>query len=370
MSERTYHVAFDSTSCSSSSCEVPASMLNARKIRTFFLPGKQGPGKRATQDALISSFTCLRMLDLHYSGIENVPTSNLQTLKLSNCYELRKLHVDFRKLVRLRHLEIEGCNDLSYMTFGLGELTCLQSLPIFIVGKDSSISKAVGGIEDANFFHGLAISLFWRFSNSNLLVLVYIDNNNIQSSSFAGAAGAPSSSRSNVMSAARGGSLFPALKKLLLFDLPLLKECLVSKPFLSSLEKLFITYVSEKLFQAMTVQTKTVRQITEVATSGPSFPLCTLRTLHICSCEDLVSSSELGLRNLTSLRDLHIIYCHKLVQLPEDGLRDLVSVQSLQISSRNSLTSLSLGIHNLTALRKLQLFDCEAFDWLDEDDGV
>ncbi|KAL7204430.1 hypothetical protein ACSBR2_017494 [Camellia fascicularis] len=58
----------------------------------------------------------------------------------------------------------------------------------------------------------------------SLSALVYIDNNNIQSSPFAGAAGAPSSSRSNVMSAARGGSLFPALKKLLLFDLPLLKE--------------------------------------------------------------------------------------------------------------------------------------------------
>ncbi|KAL7234314.1 hypothetical protein ACSBR1_017833 [Camellia fascicularis] len=144
---------------------------------------------------------------------------------------------------------------------------------------------------------------------------------------------------------------------------------LVSMLFLPSLEKLFITYVSEKLLQAMTVQTKTVRQITEVATSSPFFSLCTLRTPHICSCEDLVSSSELSLRNLTSLRDLHIIYCHKLVQLLEDGLRDLVSLQSLQISSCNSLTSLPLGIQHLTALRKLQLFDYEAFDWLDKDDG-
>ncbi|KAL7174835.1 hypothetical protein ACSBR1_017825 [Camellia fascicularis] len=115
---------FNDFSCSSSSWEVPASMLNARKICTFFLLGKQGPGKRATQDALISSFTCLQILKL-----------------------------------------------------------------------------------------------------KSLSALVYIDNNNIQYSSFAGAVGAPSS-RSNVMSATKGGSLFLVIKKLLLFDLPLLKEWL------------------------------------------------------------------------------------------------------------------------------------------------
>ncbi|XP_028117250.1 putative disease resistance protein RGA3 [Camellia sinensis] len=107
MSERTYHVAFDSTSCSSSSWEVPASMLNARKIRTFFLPGKQGPGKRATQDALISSFTCLRTLDLHYSGIENVPSfvgklKNLRYLDLSrNWLHFQNLYASCRTC---RHL--------------------------------------------------------------------------------------------------------------------------------------------------------------------------------------------------------------------------------------------------------------------------
>ncbi|KAL7204425.1 hypothetical protein ACSBR2_017489 [Camellia fascicularis] len=36
------------------------------------------------------------------------------------------------------------------MPFGLGELTCLQTLAIFIVGKDSSISKAIGGIGELN----------------------------------------------------------------------------------------------------------------------------------------------------------------------------------------------------------------------------
>ncbi|KAI8025362.1 putative disease resistance protein RGA4 [Camellia lanceoleosa] len=555
MSERTYHVALDFTSCSSSLWEVPASMLNARKIRTFFFPGEQGPGNRATQDALISSFTCLRTLDLHYSGIENVPSSvgklkhlryldlswnihlatlpksicklqNLQTLKLSYCHHFKKLPVDIRKLVSLRHLEIEGCAGLSYMPLGLGELTCLQTLSIFILGKESSISKAIGGIGELNSLNHLRgefqikhlenarngtsrlkkpkganlkakkyirkLKLEWTgeddgvdyadadcrvledlqphpnlkelnvegyggimFSSwmmvkmvsflpnlvqitiqncrrcqhlpwfgdlpflkvlelKSLSALEYINNNSGESCSFTaggggGAAAADaSSSRINVMSASTGRSFFPALESLLLHDLPLLKEwprevvmandhgeiepapqqpsslsfprlsslyinscpSLVFMQLLPSLEKLSMTYVSEKLLQSLTVQTETSRQITEVANSGPSFPLCTVPTLQICFCEDLVSSLELGLRNLTSLRDLKIIHCHKLVQLPEEGLRGLVSLQSLHINFCNSLTSLSRGIQHVTNLQKLEVFNCEAFDWPDEDDGL
>ncbi|KAI8026872.1 putative disease resistance protein RPP1 [Camellia lanceoleosa] len=245
----------------------------------------------------------------------------------------------------------------------------------------------------------------------SLSALEYIDNNCIGSSSVANTAsgaavGTPSSSRSNLMSAATRGSFFPALEKLLLDGLPLLKEwprevvmandhgeiapapqqsssfprltsleidhcsSLVSMPLLSSLEELTMRHVSEKLLQSMTVQTELDRQITEAATSGPSYPLCTLQTLHIWFCEDLVSSLELGLRNLTSLRDLQIIDCHKLVQLPEEGLRCLVSLQSLQINSCSCLTSLSRGIQHLTTLQKLEVLQCGAFDWSNEDDGL
>ncbi|THG12763.1 hypothetical protein TEA_022384 [Camellia sinensis var. sinensis] len=182
------------------------------------------------------------------------------------------------------------------------------------------------------------------------------------------------------MSASTGWSFFPALESLLLYDLPLLKEWpreVVMANDHGEIEPappttIFIIFSSpfEKLLQSLTVQTEASRQITEVANSGPSFPLCTLQTLHICFCEDLVSSLELGLRNLTSLRDLQIIHCHNLVQLPEEGLRGLVSLQSLQINSCNSLTSLFQGTQDVTNLQKLEVLTCEAFDWPDEDDGL
>ncbi|XP_028120531.1 putative disease resistance protein RGA1 [Camellia sinensis] len=367
MSERTYRMAFDSISCLSR--EVSTFMINARKIRTLILCG---PKQREAHDTLISSFICLRTLDLQGSRIENLPKSigklkhlryldlsrninmatlpksicklqNLQTLKLSYCLDFRRLPVDIRKLVSLRHLEIEGCNDLSYMPFGLGELTCLQTLPIFIVGKDSSISKAIGGIGELNNLNHLRgglqikhlenarnrtsrlkelkganlkekkfiqkLTLEWTgdkdgvdyvdvdgrvledlqphpnlkelnvegyggitfpswmmikmvswlpnlvcitiqncrrcqhlpwfgdlpflkfFKLQSLSALEYIDNNYIGSSSVANTTSdatvdTPSSSRSKLMNAATRGSFFPALEKLLLDGLPLLKEWL------------------------------------------------------------------------------------------------------------------------------------------------
>ncbi|THF95986.1 hypothetical protein TEA_009389 [Camellia sinensis var. sinensis] len=69
------------------------------------------------------------------------------------------------------------------------------------------------------------------FKLQSLSALEYIDNNYIGSSSVANTTSdatvdTPSSSRSKLMNAATRGSFFPALEKLLLDGLPLLKEWL------------------------------------------------------------------------------------------------------------------------------------------------
>ncbi|CBI24924.3 unnamed protein product, partial [Vitis vinifera] len=38
-------------------------------------------------------------------------------------------------MINLRHLEIDGCQSLAYMPCRLGELTMLQTLPLFVIGK-------------------------------------------------------------------------------------------------------------------------------------------------------------------------------------------------------------------------------------------
>ena len=81
---------------------------------------------------------------------------NLQTLKLSNCQNLKELPRDIRELVNLRHLDNSDCYVLSHMPRGLGQLTCLQTLPLFIVSNDPpSISNHVGGLAELNRLNNL-----------------------------------------------------------------------------------------------------------------------------------------------------------------------------------------------------------------------
>ncbi|KAJ0018007.1 hypothetical protein Pint_10035 [Pistacia integerrima] len=98
----------------------------------------------------------LRYLDLSHSGIKLLPKSlcsllNLQTLNLKNCFALRKLPNRMRCLKNLRHLYLNNsaisclknlrhlylnnCIMLSQMPPDIGQISCLKTLSLFIVGK-------------------------------------------------------------------------------------------------------------------------------------------------------------------------------------------------------------------------------------------
>jgi hypothetical protein len=83
---------------------------------------------------------------------------NLQTLKLykSGCRNLKELPRDIKELVNLRHLDNSYCDALSHMPSGIGQLTCLQTLSLFVVSKDPpSISKHVAGLGELNGLNNL-----------------------------------------------------------------------------------------------------------------------------------------------------------------------------------------------------------------------
>ncbi|XP_022154711.1 LOW QUALITY PROTEIN: disease resistance protein RGA2-like [Momordica charantia] len=85
----------------------------------------------------------LRHLDLSNTAIEFLPSSitqlkNLETLLLYLCDKLKELPEDTRNLINLRHLSICGCKALTHMPKGLGELTHLQRLDVFMLGKDNN----------------------------------------------------------------------------------------------------------------------------------------------------------------------------------------------------------------------------------------
>ena len=175
--EKAHHVSFDGTFLSS---KILKSLRKASKIRTFLCPTQSIYTRldKSTCSAIVSNFKFMRLLDLHDTKINTVPSSigklkhlryldlsgndlikmlpnsitrlqNLQTLRLSGCSKLKELPRDINKLVNLRYLEMDGCSELTHMPRGLGKLTQLQTLSEFVIGKNtSSLYRRNGGLKE------------------------------------------------------------------------------------------------------------------------------------------------------------------------------------------------------------------------------
>ena len=164
--ETTYHVSFDFHLVLSLQILTP--LFKATKLRTLLWLNQTCPGVLDQCNAIISGLKLLRVLDLHETGIEAVPSSitrlihlryldlsdnrhiqmlppslsslrNLQTLKLSGCVQLKELPRDIEKFVNLRFLEIDGCRGITHMPHGLGQLINLQWLSQFVMSKDTGL---------------------------------------------------------------------------------------------------------------------------------------------------------------------------------------------------------------------------------------
>ncbi|TQD84618.1 hypothetical protein C1H46_029820 [Malus baccata] len=169
--EKLRHVSFN-FHVYSSKWEVPTSLLNTKKIRTFLLPCQKyigSPEDNSFCATIVSNFKSLRMLSLDGMGIKKLPNclkkvkhlryldlsgnlikrlpdwilglSNLETLDLSWCESLVELPRDIKKMINLRHLLLEGCDGLTRMPRGLGELNGLRTLNTFVFSENNSLLR-------------------------------------------------------------------------------------------------------------------------------------------------------------------------------------------------------------------------------------
>ncbi|TQE10993.1 hypothetical protein C1H46_003408 [Malus baccata] len=168
--EKLRHVSFN-FHVDPSKWEVPTSLLNAKKIRTFLLPWPMYNSRPCNSlcATIISNFKSLRMLSLKGLRITKLPNclkkvkhlryldlsgnlikrlpdwivglSNLETLDLSGCQSLVELPRDIKKMINLRHLLLQGCDGLTRMPRGLGELNGLRTLNTFVLRENNSLLR-------------------------------------------------------------------------------------------------------------------------------------------------------------------------------------------------------------------------------------
>ncbi|KAL4601032.1 hypothetical protein ACB092_11G242500 [Castanea dentata] len=173
--EKTRHVSLPFY-IGSSFIKTSSLLVRAEKLRTFLLTFEWGRLEESKLNKLILSFRRLRALGLCGVQIERVPDSieklihltyldfsknhaietlpnaisrlwKLQTLKVNGCENLKELPKDISFLPSLRHLENSNCWRLSHMPDGLGQMTCLQTLSVFVVrDNQASTSRHISNV--------------------------------------------------------------------------------------------------------------------------------------------------------------------------------------------------------------------------------
>ncbi|XXG52525.1 hypothetical protein AAC387_Pa03g0832 [Persea americana] len=114
----------------------------------------------------------LRYLNLSFTFIEMLPESltslyYLQTLILMRCEALRELPKEMCKLTNLRCLDITDCYKLTHMPPKMGQLSCLQELSNFIVGRTNEIAcSGIGELQGLNLRGRLGVLLLQNITDA------------------------------------------------------------------------------------------------------------------------------------------------------------------------------------------------------------
>ncbi|KAJ6417910.1 hypothetical protein OIU84_001317 [Salix udensis] len=160
----------------------PSSIHRAKGLRSLLIDNSGDPWLGVALLDVMKQLTCVRSLNLSRSSIREIPKEvgklihlrhlnlkkcrelvslpetmcdlcNLQSLDVSWCSSLKGLPRATVKLIKLRHLCIDGPG-VAFMPKGIERLTCLRTLDCFIVcGGGENESKAANLRELKNLDH-------------------------------------------------------------------------------------------------------------------------------------------------------------------------------------------------------------------------
>ncbi|KAG6515860.1 putative disease resistance protein At3g14460 [Zingiber officinale] len=146
------------------------------------------------EDSVLKTLSCLRVLDLTATSIENIPdcigdllhlryldfdgtnireipTSignlvNLRSLNISKCKFLERLPVSISKLHNLRWLDMTFCPLLTYVPKGIGKLENFYCLEGFMVGQNDSANEEGCDLEELKNLSELRVLSIYRLERA------------------------------------------------------------------------------------------------------------------------------------------------------------------------------------------------------------
>nr|XP_034572232.1 putative disease resistance protein RGA1 isoform X1 [Setaria viridis]TKV94547.1 hypothetical protein SEVIR_9G302900v2 [Setaria viridis]TKV94548.1 hypothetical protein SEVIR_9G302900v2 [Setaria viridis]TKV94549.1 hypothetical protein SEVIR_9G302900v2 [Setaria viridis] len=125
--------------------------LSFRAIKIRMLPTKFSDPDR------------VKYLNLSHAAIENIPGSisrlqSLQTLILSYCDKLQKLHPNTTKLTQLQKLDLEGCCNLVELPQDMGKMRSLEYLNVAECSSLAQLPRGMGQLKSLQMLLGYVVT--------------------------------------------------------------------------------------------------------------------------------------------------------------------------------------------------------------------